>query len=45
LTLRTNVEHPIELKQKPMVIQLENGEYEVRKLLLYSPLFIKTGPD
>uniref|UniRef100_A0A914MTK8 Fibronectin type-III domain-containing protein n=1 Tax=Meloidogyne incognita TaxID=6306 RepID=A0A914MTK8_MELIC len=28
LTLRTNVEHPIS-SQKPMVLQLESGEYEI----------------
>ncbi|CAK5085675.1 unnamed protein product [Meloidogyne enterolobii] len=29
LTLQTNIEHPIESSQKPMVLQLESGEYEV----------------
>nr|CAD2156893.1 unnamed protein product [Meloidogyne enterolobii] len=33
LTLRTNIEHPIESSQKPMVLQLESGEYEVRDLV------------
>ncbi|KAL7078156.1 hypothetical protein ACQ4LE_002151, partial [Meloidogyne hapla] len=36
LTVKTNKENPIEIQQKPMIVQLENGEYEV---------FWKSQPD